>query len=257
MTRRMGAIGLPEDSGASCIFCGRSAVGAPREHIWPESLGGDDEMLLSEGKQCGQCNNYFGRKVEAPALRSWPFDLIRAFGSIPSKKGRWAGAEAVGGTVMGGARGPELVPRLPGFVRRMERRQTFSLTFLAEPTAPAAVCRLLLKMGLQLISETGIDVASSSRFRAARTFARAPSRGAKWWFAVDGSQWAAFLRRELPPDEPITEVWTTLLEEADNADMVAVKTHGIVLFAPLVPWLVLTPDHGETSEPVRYFRVSL
>lgn len=212
-------------------------------------------MLLSPGRMCGDCNNYFGREVEAIALRSYPFSMMRAFGSIPTKKRKWSQVEAVGGWISGSTGGPRLIPRTPRLEERIRSRQNIVLTFPASPSEPLAICRFLIKIGLELATEEGVDVRNSPRFAAALEFARRPQRGTTWWFAVDGTTWEPFLRGQVPDEERYTEVYTTTLEEADDAEMIAVKSYGFFLYAPLVPWLVLPSELTDDSEPAQYYRV--
>ncbi|MHB9071730.1 MAG: HNH endonuclease [Sedimentisphaerales bacterium] len=50
------------------------------EHIIPESLENQD-IYLSHGIICDQCNNYLSRKVEKPILSSSIFRLIISNGA--------------------------------------------------------------------------------------------------------------------------------------------------------------------------------
>ncbi|POB10109.1 HNH endonuclease [Sulfobacillus sp. hq2] len=66
-----------------CVFCRRSNVAFQRdEHIIPESTGGP---LISKGRVCDHCNNYFGTQIEARVL-DHEFGLTRALLSVPNKK---------------------------------------------------------------------------------------------------------------------------------------------------------------------------
>jgi hypothetical protein len=51
-----------------CIFCEGNGPFTTREHILPESLGGDDSFIMTRKAVCNKCQNYFGTKIEAVAL---------------------------------------------------------------------------------------------------------------------------------------------------------------------------------------------
>ena len=72
-----------------CIFC-LTVDGSfsTREHILPESLGGGDWATLPDGLMCDRCQNAFGTRVEKKALADYPFNLLRTFLGIPTKKGK-------------------------------------------------------------------------------------------------------------------------------------------------------------------------
>lgn len=68
--------------------------------------------------------------------------------------------------------------------RGLTGRETTQVRILAQVTETLAVCRLLLKIGMEVIAADSEEVARSDKFRPAREFARAPTRGSRWWFAV-------------------------------------------------------------------------
>ncbi len=66
-----------------CIFCQKSDVTFYHdEHIISESLGGG---IISNGRVCDDCNNYFGTQIEQRVL-DHEFGLTRAMLSLPTKK---------------------------------------------------------------------------------------------------------------------------------------------------------------------------
>ena len=75
-----------------CIFC-RTTNGpfTTREHILPESLGGNDWAILPEGMFCDSCQNRFGSHVEQLALGDYPFSFLRVFLGIPTKRAEHLG----------------------------------------------------------------------------------------------------------------------------------------------------------------------
>lgn len=67
-----------------CIWCGQDKQKLSREHIIPESLGGNDLVVL-EGAVCAQCNNGFGRLDNALVKQ---FEIVRQMYGVPGKRGR-------------------------------------------------------------------------------------------------------------------------------------------------------------------------
>ena len=84
-----------------CIFCGSSEPFLTREHILPESLGGDDSFVMQRRCVCDGCLNYFGSKIERVALNNYPFSHWLTFGRILTKKGRIPFFDYAEGTFFG------------------------------------------------------------------------------------------------------------------------------------------------------------
>lgn len=60
-----------------CIFCGNDSSNSKSiEHIIPESFG-NSTTVLPQGVVCDKCNNYIGRKIEAPFLNSEAILMLR------------------------------------------------------------------------------------------------------------------------------------------------------------------------------------
>ncbi len=59
---------------STCLLCKTEGVFRTKEHVIPESLGNDTEII--ENVICEKCRNYFGREIEKPALEK----LILQFG---------------------------------------------------------------------------------------------------------------------------------------------------------------------------------
>ena len=68
----------------SCLFCKKTGILQTREHIVPESLGNDTDIL--EGVICSSCQNYFGREIEKAALEQTPIAFWRSYLGIRTKK---------------------------------------------------------------------------------------------------------------------------------------------------------------------------
>ena len=70
-----------------CIFClDVSSNFNTIEHIVPESLGNDEDIL--ENAVCNKCQNYFGKEIESYILAKTPFGLWRTFAGTRTKKGK-------------------------------------------------------------------------------------------------------------------------------------------------------------------------
>ena len=68
---------------AECLFCRSDGPFRTVEHIIPESLGNDTDVL--KGRVCDACQNYLGREVEKPALEKTPIAFWRTFLGIQTK----------------------------------------------------------------------------------------------------------------------------------------------------------------------------
>lgn len=168
---------------AACIYCGSEGGVLSVSHIVPESLGGSNSPVVDFGVVCHKCNQYFGQKVEAKALASFPFTAYRAFAGIPSKKGK----EVFVATSIGSARtddGPNrivVIPKTEKISEQLKDGLVTQLRVIAYVTQPRAVCQMLLKIGIELLAKHHYKVAVSQRLFEAREFSRRPKRGASWW----------------------------------------------------------------------------
>lgn len=76
-----------EASENKCIFCLKSNVAfSTKEHIVPESLGNDEDIL--EGYVCDKCQNYFGTEIENFILSKSPISFWRTLYGTKNKKGK-------------------------------------------------------------------------------------------------------------------------------------------------------------------------
>jgi len=67
-----------------CLFCKTEGVFQTKEHIVPESLGNDTDVL--KNTICAKCQNYLGREVEKPALEKTNIAFWRSYLGIRTKK---------------------------------------------------------------------------------------------------------------------------------------------------------------------------
>lgn len=223
--------------------------------MFPESLGGGDWSRLPAGIVCGACNNYFGTKVESRALDSFPFLPFRVLLGIPTKKRRAAKLRVIQGTLFGAptAGRVELEPRDERIAAGIEAGQTTQMRILAEPTERVAVCRLLLKMGLEVLAADDGVLARLPRFDAARTFARSPKRGATWWFLIhtDHARLFGHFKRGVSIDEWRAGIVLEVVQES-GAEILHLGMLGLDLFTPLEPNVVPGPRE-DFPEPTHQF----
>jgi hypothetical protein len=215
----------------SCIFCRCSTTTATREHILPESLGGGDWACAPKGVVCSGCNQYFGSKVEPLALGSYPFLPWRVLLGMPTKKGKSPFIDVPEGRLVGtgplGCLGFEPSPAYD-VPRRGEIR------IEADPKEPTATCRLLLKMGLETLAIHEPGYVRGRRFDAARKFARAPSKGSRWWFLIQDDP---------PFSQNVVEARDVAFEVAqlDGGEVFHLALFSLHMFVPLETRIVPDP----------------
>jgi hypothetical protein len=71
---------------SECLFCRGPGPFSTTQHIVPESLGNDNDVL--DNAVCDACQSYLGREIEKPALEKTPIAVWRTLLSIPTKKKR-------------------------------------------------------------------------------------------------------------------------------------------------------------------------
>src|ERR1043165_8331646 len=117
-----------------CIFCSTVGAFSTREHILPESLGGDDTYVMRRQCVCDRCQNYFGSKVERVALDNYPFSHWRTFGGIPTKGGKPPSFEDAEGIFFGGLQQEEpSVLFRPIFERALLEGRKTVMRLVAQP----------------------------------------------------------------------------------------------------------------------------
>lgn len=169
-----------------CIFCENDASNSSRSHIFPESLGGGDWAIVPDGTVCSSCNQYFGEKVENLALSSYPFLPFRVLLGIPTKKKKPPIMKSHLGILKGsnhlGHFG--LDPETNEIEQGIMDGKITQVRIPAYPTEPVSICRMLVKMGIEVVASDSYKYAQSANFDAARVFARKPRKNKYWWFAV-------------------------------------------------------------------------
>lgn len=175
----------------ACLFCGQFNQFS-REHIVPESLGNDDEILIDE--VCVGCNNAFS-KIEGFVLRHTTIGLMRVLLGIKSKKGKspnwnsnvprkssgvfdhWHSAhdqglefEPSGWSEVGAFQLPE----------KFSHSSKFETKLVLSPKVLFHLGRFLCKMGVEFICKSQEIDPRAKDFEVARNFARYGKFGGLW-----------------------------------------------------------------------------
>jgi hypothetical protein len=241
-----------------CIFCRQAVTKNATEHVLPESLGGKAWACLPPGLVCAGCNQYFGSKVEPLALGSFPFLPFRLFLGIPTKHKKRATMRIPQGIIRSGENAGlfEIQPASQEIEAALQRGQFTRITILAEPTEPVAVCRLLLKMGLEVIARDSAVMALDKRFDDARQFARKPCRGSRWWFLLHIEREALFakLKGGLNLAEWVNGVRLETVDE-QGALVFRLKLLDLTMIAPLGRHIQPPTMHDLPEPACRLFRV--
>jgi hypothetical protein len=233
-----------------CIFCRGESVAKRVEHILPESLGGKDWAELLPGIVCDSCNQYFGAKVEALALGSYPFLPFRVLLGIPTKRRRSPTMEHPMGIIRSGSLGNiELIPRDGEIAEDITAGHITKFLIPAVPENPLAVCRLLLKMGIEVIGKDSVETALQSKYNEARTFARCPSRGARWWFIIITNHTALFKKFKQGVSYQDWANGVKLeIAEIEGEEVFHLKLLDVSLITPMRPVIVPAPELSQ-QEP--------
>jgi hypothetical protein len=228
-----------------CILCkGADGPFTTVEHSVPESLGGGHWSELPPGLVCDSCQNYFGTKVECRALGDHPFLLLRTLLALPTKKGRapWLDHSFEGKLESAGTPGRLYYAPAP-HIRSPSEKSV--MRFIAHPKEPRAVCRFLLKMGIEAIAFDTPDDALHERFDAARAVARGKSN-AKWWYLecdemTSAAEWFSGRQSE---GESLVEL--SVATPAPGIEAVVFKIGPVTMIAPLLP--NIHPDVAQAYE---------
>ncbi|MGA2404379.1 MAG: HNH endonuclease [Syntrophobacteraceae bacterium] len=242
----------------TCIFCRKPAVGATVSHVLPASLGGEKWACLPDGLVCSQCNQYFGDNVERLALSSFPFLPFRVFLGIPTKKGRAPKMATRLGMIRGSINPGQIGidPASLDIEEAIVQGKISQMRILAEPTEPVAVCRMLVKMGLEVVALDSPDDARSTKFDSARRFARRPCRGMEWWFFIYTNHLGLFskFRHGISVEDWVNSVSLSVCQ-FDEFEAFRLQLLDMIIFTPLGA-RVLPPETKEFPEPdYRLFRV--
>lgn len=207
-----------------CIFCKQEIVSATRtEHIIPESLGGGEWAILPPGIVCDRCNQYFGSKVERSAIDDYPLNIIRLLNGVITKKRRWASMRHYLGLLEARpiARLIGIEPASPEVENAILEGRINKILIHSETRNPIALCRLLLKISLEVLAFHDPALALHENYDAARRFARAPLPGATWWFLYHGD-----------PQEAGTAVSASIID-LDGGELALIELFNFTFFIPV------------------------
>lgn len=175
---------MTRDKLRKCIFClTESGPFQTREHIVPESLFGGDWSIMNDRVVCDSCQNYFGSKIERYVLDDYPFNHVRTFGAIPTKKGKMPYFDdRLEGRFQRDRDGFLSYTPAPHFERALLSGQKTRMSLLAETRTPEKLCQFLVKMGLELISERVNLEVYGDKYNAARKFSRYLDNRVEWFY---------------------------------------------------------------------------
>jgi hypothetical protein len=185
---------MQEEKPTVCLFCKRPGPFNTVEHIVPESLGNDSDIL--EGLVCDKCQNYLGGKVEKPALEKTPFAFWRTFLGIKTKKGELPSVQ-LAPPVKGRIPAKHLLTDEVGFtahqdgttsvdidtpslVHRILAKEKRNFKLVLSPWHLNIMGRFLGKIGLEYLALFDPNIALDSQFDALRTFVREGSTNYLW-----------------------------------------------------------------------------
>lgn len=169
------------NSPGTCIFCLKPGPFEKIEHPIPESLGNDD-LTMATGFVCDLCNQYFGTKIEREVLASPPWSVERTAACVRTKKGKLPKhvdkqvrlySTGFWDKVILECDSASSFPFITG------SNNTGLLLINQAPRSDELIARFLLKMGLELLVPTSLDVRAPS-FDRAREYARFGRCARKW-----------------------------------------------------------------------------
>lgn len=170
---------------SKCIFCltTNQNLFNTKEHILPESLGGDDWAILPKGLLCDDCQKKFGSTIEQQALADYPFINMRTLLGIPTKKKRAPWFKYMEGTLHAGG-GPGKIIYEPNefFRKSFESGQKITTIIPAMTRRPHMILRMLLKIGLETIAADDRNAVFEERFNPAREYALIGNKTCSWFY---------------------------------------------------------------------------
>lgn len=178
--------------GLPCLFCRSDGPFTTVEHVIPESLGNDD--LVLEGHVCDKCQTYFGAKLERYVLEKSPVGFWRVFLGTTTKKGNRPRVDMSQPRKSGllpathkhhddlafqshADESVEITKISPEILREIREGTRTEFRVVFTPHMLYMLGRFLCKVGIELLCVADPADARTSRFDAARHYARCgPSR---------------------------------------------------------------------------------
>lgn len=185
---------MQKDNLGICLFCRGSGPFNTVEHIVPESLGNDSDIL--DGIVCDNCQNYFGRAVEKPALEKTIFAFWRTFLGIKTKKGKLPSVhfappskgripanhpmtDQIGLTAHQDGTTSFNIDKTSLF-RKLSTGEKQDFKLVLSPWHLSIMGRLLAKIGLEYLALSNLHLALDAQFDDLRDFAREGSTNFLW-----------------------------------------------------------------------------
>jgi len=179
----------------SCLFCRKTGIFQTREHIVPESLGNDTDIL--EGVICNSCQNYFGKELEKAALEQTPIAFWRSYLGIRTKKkhlpsvnldpparGAIPAFHSSSDTGIGfsahedGSTSIDVANSV--FIQRLLSQDKGEYRMVLSPWHLSIIGRFMGKIGLEYVALANLDCAFSAQFDEIRSFVRYGSTKHLW-----------------------------------------------------------------------------
>ena len=243
-----------------CIFC-KSTIGPfnTREHILPESLGGEDWTLLPGGLLCDACQNLFGSSVEQQALGSYPFNQLRVLLHILTKKRKPPWFKFSEGIMKASSR-PNTMEYEPSppFIKAIKEGGKSQIRIIAEPQRPDMICRFLLKMGLEVVASDKTSDVFNEKYDPARKYALLGEKSSDWWYLQRENLTAVNKRIKtgVKPPEWADPVKLEVSVFNNGVEIFYFKFYYLEMFTPLLPDIVPSLDKEQFKEPeYRLFKV--
>ncbi len=204
----------------SCLYCQGDGPFSTTEHIVPESLGNDCDVLI--GVVCDGCQRYLGSAVEKPALESTPIGFWRTvlgtrtkakalprFSSSPPHSGSFASGHTLTDRF-------HLVAEEDASTRLEMEKDAFPLSdhsdshlqVVLSPWHIFTMGRLLGKIGLEYLALTNPAVAMSPTLDPVRNYIRRGSVGWVWPIYMGSSSDLKNLREVVSESEGAYEIET-------------------------------------------------
>lgn len=178
-----------------CLFCKTEGTFNTREHIVPESLGNDTDILY--GVICGKCQNYFGTAIEKPALEQTPFAFWRSYLGIrtkenklphvnldPPTKGALPSFHPSTDIGVGFSAHDDGTTSIDidntNFTKRLLSKDASKYHLVLTPWHLSILSRLIGKMGLEYLASVDLNYALTTEFDPIRSFIRRGSMKQLW-----------------------------------------------------------------------------
>lgn len=168
-----------------CIFCltTNSTKFNTKEHILPESIGGDDWAILPAGLYCDDCQNKFGSSIEQQALADYPFINLRTLMGIPTKKKKMPWFKYWEGTLFSGGKTGSIIYEPSEYFKKAFESGQKTITIIPAMTRkPEMMLRTLIKIGLETIAANDVGTVFEERFNSAREYALKGVKIFPWFY---------------------------------------------------------------------------